>query len=64
MKLEASNARRWAGLIGAVCGVELFLAVLIGGAGMAVFFSLEGALVVVLLGGVTLSVLLTWLRAG
>lgn len=39
------DSRLWAGLLGVVCGAELVLAVIIGGAGVGAILGLEGALV-------------------
>ena len=39
------NSGRLASIIGVVCGAELIVAAVIGGAGFSVFFGMEGALV-------------------
>ncbi len=50
--------KRWATIIGFVCGVELLAAFVIGGAGLAALISIEAAVIVALLGGVALSTVL------
>ena len=57
-----NKTSRWATIIGIVCGAELVAAVVIGGAGLAVLFSIEAALIVALLGGVALMTVLGYRR--
>lgn len=45
---------RWAAVIGVVCGAELVVVAVIGGAGLASLFSIEAAVGVACLGGVVL----------
>lgn len=49
-----NKKRRWAALIGVVCGAELVVAAVIGGAGIAALVSVEAAVVAAALGGVAL----------
>lgn len=55
MNVRARAGRVSAAAIGVVCGLELVVAVVIGGAGVGALFSMEAAFVSVLLGGVILS---------
>jgi hypothetical protein len=49
-----NKTSRWAAIVGVVCGAELVTVAVIGGAGIAALVSIEAAIVVAVLGGVTL----------
>jgi len=53
-----NKTSRWAAIVGIVCGAELVAAAIIGGAGIAVFASIEAAIVATLLGAVSLWIIL------
>ncbi len=53
----------WAAIIAVVCGAELVVAAAIGGAGIGVFFGLEGAFVAAL-AAATLAFSVRWRLAG
>jgi len=44
-ELMKNKKKIWAAVIGVVCGAELVIAAIIGGAGLSAFFGLEGLLV-------------------
>ncbi len=48
----------WATAIGVVCGIELLLAALVGGAGLSAFFGLEGLFVGIVIAGAAIGYLL------
>lgn len=61
--MSNQNWKRWTGIIAAVCGAELVVAAAIGGAGIGVFFGLEGAFVAALVAATLALSVRSWLAA-
>lgn len=47
------DTKVWIWLVGLVCGAQLFVLVVVGGAGLGTLFGLEGALVLSIAAGTT-----------